>query len=91
MYLHSTPIWRLENSVTSGTYLGYLGGCISTEQRNIYISTIPKALTSKQVINHKINIYFLLNAIIALCQGLRAFPNEAHQLAEKLETEIKIH
>jgi len=40
---------------------------ISPEQTSIYISTFPNALTSKNVQNHVIRIYFSTNSIIALC------------------------
>ena len=42
---------------------------ICTEQISIYINTFPNAITSKKATNHEIGVYFLTNAIVALCHA----------------------
>ena len=70
VYLHGTPIWRLENSVNIWNLLWLSSRqIISTEKTSIYISTFPNALASNWAQNHEISIYFSTNLIVALCHA----------------------
>ena len=61
------PTWRSENVFIWNVLWLSRRLIICTEQRSNYMSTFPNALTSKKVINHKISIYFSINAIVASC------------------------
>ena len=62
--LFSPPIWRPESCVVIWNLLWLSSGLIiRTDPENIYTSTFPNTLTPK------ISVYFLTNAILALCHA----------------------
>ena len=70
VHIFGAPIWLPENSVNI-FYLLWLSRrvIICTERTAIYLSTIPNALNSKTAQNHEINMYFLINLIVASCHA----------------------
>jgi len=65
VHLCGAPIWRPENSVKIWDLLWLSRQLIIyIEQTNIYISTFPNDLTSKQAKNPEIGIYYSTNAIV---------------------------
>ena len=90
---YSQGIWRPENSVNFWNLL-WLSRRLTTrtEQTDIYISTIPHALTSKKTQN---NPFFKNRSLVsrtAITQKFKMlwFPNEARYWALKLQTDINL-
>ena len=70
VHISCATTWRPENRVNIWNLLWLFKRLIiCTEQRSIYISTFPNALTSKKAKNHEIGIYFSTSAIVALCHA----------------------
>ena len=70
VHIRCAPTWRPIYSVNIWKLLWLSRRLIIfTEQINIYINTFPNALTSKKATNHERGVYFLTNAIVALCHA----------------------